>query len=283
MRNRRIAALVLAVLVVSSRVFAQERDLDGAKDHPLVPRLAGGQYFIGAFEEQPFAAHAFVMGTDGEREYEGKFLNVEYWLKEGGKKYGPVEIVRNYRNAFLQKKGVAVYEQSDNAGGRATFRLPIEGRSLWVELIVQNSGEIYRLTFIEEAGMTQNVELTSAAMSAALASTGTITLRGILFETARATIKPESAAVLGEVGKLLSSDPQLQLQIIGHTDNVGGAASNLTLSRQRAEAVKAWLVKEHGVSAARLTATGLGDTKPVADNATEDGRAQNRRVELVKK
>ena len=79
------------------------------------------------------------------------------------------------------------------------------------------------------------------------------------------------------------SDAALKLEIQGHTDNVGGAAANLKLSQDRAAAVKAYLVQTHGVAADRLTTAGLGDTKPIADNGSEDGRAKNRRVELVKK
>ena len=85
------------------------------------------------------------------------------------------------------------------------------------------------------------------------------------------------------IGELLKSDASLKLEIQGHTDNVGAAAANLKLSQDRAAAVKAYVVQTFGVGAARLTTAGLGDTKPIADNTTDDGRAQNRRVELVRK
>jgi outer membrane protein OmpA-like peptidoglycan-associated protein len=81
--------------------------------------------------------------------------------------------------------------------------------------------------------------------------------------------------------KLLNADAGLKLRVEGHTDNVGGKAANQALSDQRAAAVVAWLAS-HGVTKARLAAQGFGDTKPVADNATEEGRAKNRRVELVR-
>jgi len=81
---------------------------------------------------------------------------------------------------------------------------------------------------------------------------------------------------------VLQADATLRLEIQGHTDNVGAPAANLKLSQDRAAAVKAYLV-QGGVAAARLTTSGLGDTKPVADNRTDAGRAENRRVELVKK
>lgn len=107
-------------------------------------------------------------------------------------------------------------------------------------------------------------------------------LYGILFDFNSAAIRPESKPVLDEVFALLRSEPDWQLTIEGHTDAVGSDERNLTLSQQRADAVKAWLVTG-GVDAARLAAAGLGESHPVADNATELGRARNRRVELVRR
>jgi OOP family OmpA-OmpF porin len=82
---------------------------------------------------------------------------------------------------------------------------------------------------------------------------------------------------------VLKQDETLRLEVQGHTDNVGQAAANLTLSQQRATAVRDYLLKIGGIAAARLTAAGYGDTRPVAPNTTDEGRAQNRRVEIVRK
>lgn len=106
-----------------------------------------------------------------------------------------------------------------------------------------------------------------------------VDLHGIYFDTARATLKPASEATLGQVLGALEADPGLRLVVAGHTDGEGDDASNLALSRRRAEAVVAWLVA-HGIDAARLSAEGFGESHPVADNASEAGRALNRRVEL---
>src|SRR6185295_3597345 len=110
---------------------------------------------------------------------------------------------------------------------------------------------------------------------------GRVAVYGIQFDTGKATIKAESEAVLNEIDKLLLARADLKLNIEGHTDNVGAKAANLTLSGQRATAVQAWL-GAHGIEAARLTVRGFGDSKPVADNSSDEGRAKNRRVELVK-
>ena len=124
--------------------------------------------------------------------------------------------------------------------------------------------------------------LDSKAMASAIAETGKLTLYGVQFDFNQATIKPESEPVLKEVGALLQQDGALKLRIEGHTDNVGKPAYNLDLSKKRAESVKTYLISNFQIDGARLTSDGFGDTKPIAKNDTEQGRAQNRRVELVK-
>jgi outer membrane protein OmpA-like peptidoglycan-associated protein len=116
-----------------------------------------------------------------------------------------------------------------------------------------------------------------------LSETGRAVVREIRFATNSAQILPESGTVLAEIARILREDPKLELVIEGHTDNVGGADFNLDLSRRRADSVKRWLADKEGIGEVRLATVGLGLTRPVADNATEDGRAQNRRVELLRK
>lgn len=116
----------------------------------------------------------------------------------------------------------------------------------------------------------------------ALASKGRWATQGILFATGKAELQPESRPVLKEIAATLKEHGDLKILIEGHTDNVGSAASNLTLSDARAAAVKAALVADFAIAADRITAKGFGDTKPSVPNATAAGRAQNRRVEIVK-
>lgn len=116
----------------------------------------------------------------------------------------------------------------------------------------------------------------------ALEADGRVTAEGILFDTNSDRLRPESDAVLGQIGEMLTKHADLRLSIEGHTDNVGVAATNQTLSQKRAASVKAYLVAKHGIDAARLEAKGFGASKPVAPNTDEAGRQKNRRVELVK-
>ena len=106
--------------------------------------------------------------------------------------------------------------------------------------------------------------------------------QGILFATGKSDLQPESTPVLKDIAATLKKHPDLKILIEGHTDNVGSAASNLTLSDARAAAVKAALVGQYGIAADRISTKGLGDTQPSTSNATATGRAQNRRVEVVK-
>lgn len=116
----------------------------------------------------------------------------------------------------------------------------------------------------------------------ALAAKGRWATHGILFATGKADVQPESRSVLKEIAATLKQHADLKILIEGHTDNVGTPASNLTLSDARAAAVKAALVLEYAVDGSRITTKGLGDTKPALPNVTAAGRAQNRRVEVVK-
>ena len=116
----------------------------------------------------------------------------------------------------------------------------------------------------------------------ALASTGRVATQGIYFDTGSDRIRPESSPTLKEIGTMLKEHADLKLTIEGHTDNVGAAAANQTLSERRAAAVRQALIDGYQVDGARLTAKGLGQTKPAGSNDTPEGRQSNRRVELVR-
>jgi outer membrane protein OmpA-like peptidoglycan-associated protein len=116
----------------------------------------------------------------------------------------------------------------------------------------------------------------------ALAESGRVATQGIYFDTGSDRIRPESTPTLKEIAAMLSDHSDLKLTIEGHTDNVGSATSNQALSEKRAAAVRQFLIDNYSVDAARLTAKGLGSTKPAGSNDTPEGRQTNRRVELVK-
>jgi outer membrane protein OmpA-like peptidoglycan-associated protein len=126
------------------------------------------------------------------------------------------------------------------------------------------------------------VEVKAADIADALATKGFVDIYGINFDVDKTDVKPDSKKTLDEVASLLKIDRSLKLEISGHTDSTGDKAHNMQLSEGRAKSVVDALVKQYGIDAARLSAKGYGDTKPVASNDTDDGRAKNRRVELRK-
>jgi outer membrane protein OmpA-like peptidoglycan-associated protein len=133
-----------------------------------------------------------------------------------------------------------------------------------------------------DGDLANNVAVVDAQqMATQLGDGGSVNIYGLHFDTGSATLRPDSRATLEQIFQLLQSQPQLRLAVVGHTDNQGGANYNMQLSTQRAQSVVASLVGDYGVAAGRLEPSGRGYTQPVASNDTEDGRAQNRRVELI--
>jgi len=277
----RILMLMLVAALSAAPAFAQQEDAEGSKDHPMVSRFPG--YFIANYDASDFGSHDFVLPDGSSKTVEGRYWGIDYAVIDGKKKGGPLEISRNYLKIFTDRGGSKVLEQVASGGGTMVAKMPAGGKTIWLQADINNSGEMYSLYIVEEAAMEQKVEFTAMELAKALNATGSVALHNILFDTGKATIKAESATALAPIGELLKSDPSLRLEIQGHTDTVGAAAANLRLSQDRAAAVKTYLVQTHGVDAARLTTAGFGGTKPVADNATDEGRGQNRRVELVKK
>jgi outer membrane protein OmpA-like peptidoglycan-associated protein len=127
----------------------------------------------------------------------------------------------------------------------------------------------------------QMVALSASDMARSIDADGRVALYGIYFDTGKADIKPESKASLDQIGELLKQRPDLKLHVVGHTDNVGGIESNMALSKRRAESVVVALATAYGVSRSRLTGNGVASLAPVKTNTTDEGRAKNRRVELV--
>jgi outer membrane protein OmpA-like peptidoglycan-associated protein len=238
-------------------------------------------YYICNYEAHDFNGYDFPTADDKVQHVEGKYWQIDYCVKENAKVASSLEISRNYQNAFTAKGGKTRYADGDSI--HTTVVLTANGSEVWCHVETANRGETYTLTIVEKKAMDQQVELTAAELAKTLNATGSIALHNILFDTGKATLKPESGKELQLVIDVLKADATLKVEIQGHTDNTGTKAANLTLSQQRADAVRDYVIKTGGISAARLTAVGFGDTKPVAPNTTDDGKAQNRRVELVKK
>ncbi|MBI5543743.1 MAG: OmpA family protein [Deltaproteobacteria bacterium] len=180
--------------------------------------------------------------------------------------------------AALEKAGWALLGHTPAAvtSGGAVFwaHYTKKGRDLWMAGSMTSE---HLAVSIADVGMAA----ASRALKDALDKQGRVALYGIYFDLDKATLRNESEPTLQQVLALLKGEPKLALKVEGHTDNTGARPHNQTLSEERAASVKAWLTA-HGVDAARLATVGFADTKPVADNATPEGRSKNRRVELSK-
>jgi OOP family OmpA-OmpF porin len=185
--------------------------------------------------------------------------------------------------ALVKKYGDRLQElDAEHVGGGETYDvylLRAPERNIWFTVMITVDKTFVRV--IEEKPMTQTVGYVKAdAMLGALDASGHIALY-IQFDTDKATVRADGKPAVDEIATLLKNNPSIKLTIEGHTDNSGDAAHNKTLSQQRADTVLTALVAG-GIDKARLKAVGVGAAKPIADNAFDDGRAKNRRVELVK-
>jgi len=274
--------LALLACLIGPRALAQ--DCGGCKDYPGVARMPG--YHLSNVQESQFDAYQFPVGLVGEevktQTVEGHLYTLDYDYDEGKTKASPRQIMRNYQNAVRQAKGQALWEDFRDPGTQAaTMRFNKGPSEVWMQVTTRGGGNVYRLKIVERQAMQQDVTLDAKAMGDALATTGHVEVPGIYFDFNKSVVKPESDPALKQIAELLRTKPSLKVWVVGHTDAVGTVEANLTLSRARAAAVIAALKQKYGVDAGRLGAFGAGPYAPVASNETEEGRAHNRRVELV--
>ncbi len=277
---KRLAYVLLGILILSTFAAASnaplQTDTKGCKDHPLFTRMP--TYWIHHCTEKEFDAFEFVTGLNKKTRVEGKYWRIGYYPQASATtKPSELQIQRNFENAAKAQGGVVVYSTK----GRSTLRFNKNGKEIWAQVWAEFTGK-YGLEIVEKGAMGQDIQANADAFNNSLQSTGHAAVYGILFDTNKAELKPESEQAIEEIAKLLKANPALKLHVVGHTDSVGIVDANLKLSQARADAVLKALVTKHGISTARLRAFGNGPFAPVASNDNEDGRAQNRRVELVK-
>jgi outer membrane protein OmpA-like peptidoglycan-associated protein len=256
---------------------AQASDMKGCQDHPLFPTRMPN-YRIENCKVEDFGVYEFLAPNGKRIPVEGKFTFITYaFTGPRADEPSALAVLRNYENAIKQAGGTLLYSVPNYW---TNGKIDKDGREIWVEAY-RGNGKIW-LRIVEKKEMEQHIEADAAFFENSLRTQGHAAVYGILFDTGKSTIKPESAQAIGEVAKLLNADAALKIHVVGHTDNVGDINANLKLSQERAEAVLQSLMRDHGIAAARLHSYGCGQFAPVASNDTEEGRAKNRRVELVK-
>ena len=270
--HRTIINSILIILFVSASLgFAQE-DAEGCKDHPMFSRMKN---FVISYCESNFDAVEFTISDSDTKTIEGQKTIIDYNLIEGSPIPSYLQIRRNFGNALKSIGGTVIYESDRYLCGN----LVKNNREAWMSVEGYDDGWTYRLTIVEVGEMAQ--EVSASDMLDALNRDGFMALY-INFDTGKFDIKPESQPIIDQIAQLMKDNPELKLSIEGHTDNVGTPQNNKVLSENRAKAVMNAVVNL-GIDSSRLTAVGWGQERPIADNRTEDGRAKNRRVEIVKK
>jgi len=273
-----------------------QADAEGSRDHPTVKRYPGS-YISDGFQEKEFEGADFPVSAGKCQRAEGKYFAAIYRYPE---KTSCTQVLRNYENALRAAKATVhtgtelpdcfdLWSMSGASGYLERWATAVgtgpKGGKTWIFVGCTEGGYDTPggpIVVVDAAPMEQKVEIDADYLAGEIETSGRVAVYGIQFATGKADIGAGSAKILAEIGSLLARRPDWRLRIEGHTDNIGGAQSNLELSGKRAQAVKAWLSAQHGVKPERLETQGFGDARPVADNQAEEGRAKNRRVELVK-
>jgi len=274
---------ILLMLLTSAVMNLQAQDESKFKDTPWFSGMPN--YYIYDAEDSEFDSYNFFNGKNCTT-VEGRKFKRTYNVKEDAQKSSVIQVMRNYSNAIKSMGGTVIYEGmpqnadcAENNGLNMVIGKAVKGTDeLWVE-VVTLGGDDYYLTIIIKELMKQDV--TASSMFEAINRDGHIALY-INFNTGKSIIRDESKPVIDQIVQMMKANPDLKIGVEGHTDNVGTPASNKTLSEARAKSVVSAIVAQ-GVSADRLSPAGFGQDKPIADNNMEEGRAKNRRVELVKK
>jgi OmpA-OmpF porin, OOP family len=299
-----------AITMITVQLFAQS-DIKGSKDHPVVSRFNGSWirfYDFNKFNQYVLRLSPIKKGGESaakKQTLEGAVTRIVYQCP---KTVGAFEVYKSYETALLKNDfektftcetgncgdGFGSGYPDDNAPHIRSYtqdqryfagrRSENDSTDIYVSLytVFTNDGPAARLDVIEIKKMDEGqVTVTAAKIKSDFEKNGKAVISQVYFESAKATLKPNSAPALTEVAKFLKENPSLKIFVVGHTDNDGGFDFNMNLSKQRAEATVKELISNYSIAAGRLIAKGVGYLCPVASNISEAGKAKNRRVELV--
>lgn len=257
---------ILALFIICSVSYPQ--DVEGSKDHPMFNRISG--FTITEYNVEEFGTHTFTLDGESENIVEGTMTTIHY---ECNCEEAPLKIVRNFTNS-IKNIGGQIYEPFKSRG---YMFLKQGNKETWAEVY---AGDYYYDLIIVEKGEVEQ-EITANAILKELNETGKAILY-INFDSGKSTIKKESMPIIEQIIEMMKQAKDIKISVEGHTDADGTNESNQKLSEARAKAVVDAIVKG-GIDVSRLSSAGYGEEKPIADNSTADGKAKNRRVELIKK
>lgn len=290
------AFLALFLLFAAAETASSAATQD---DHPLISRSVLSDRKVEAFAEYKLVTGLTPKGDFIGEKIQGKVTRIVYQNPQGR---STLEIFKNYQQAFAAAGVATLFTCELNDCGPAFARsawgrynglftaadgdprylagkLATPKTTTYVALMIGRQRS--QIDIIEVVAMQGDMVVAdAAAMARGIDRDGKVSVYGIYFDTDKADIKPESKPALDEIAKLLKSRADLKLFVVGHTDITGALAHNRLLSEARARAVVK-LVGDYKIDAARLEWYGVGPLAPTAPNASDDGRAKNRRVELV--
>jgi len=316
-----VVILAVALMFSMNIFAQRTSDIEGSKDYPLVSRFEGSiiEYYKetkwDSYKLPVYEDNITEPNYKKPIELEGKIIRIQYSVSSDN---NPAYVMKNFEKAFKSnnykillegrpgngieegpagfngdfygsQKGLnlnkfryayeptgdgdkAIIIAKTNSNGKAIYIVEVIGGFANTTLITQDIIEV------EEA---ETGKVTTVAINKAITSNGHIAIYDIHFDTGKSEIKSESKKALQNIAKYLNAHSDKKYIIVGHTDNVGDFEANLKLSKERADAVKNELVSKYSVKAEQLIAYGDGQTAPVTTNATKEGRAKNRRVEIV--
>ncbi len=309
--NRLILILCLSIFSLES--FAA-RDVKGSKDHPIVSRYPNTH--IIAYEAKDFDEYVLPLsapikkgGSNPEfkkkKELEGKITRFGYAMKPTT---STLKIFRNFESAFKKSGFKIMFSCKKDACGQVSkWQAFFVKRQVWGKLESQrmmtaykkiNGQDVYLVLYTGAQGRritigldvvevkemeTDLVEVDEKNLQQKLESEGKVALYGIQFEVDKATLLDQSRNSIKVLADVLTKNSTIKVYIVGHTDDSGAPEHNISLSNKRAQAVVQELGKKYKIDTKRLTAFGAGPYAPVGNNANEEGRALNRRVEIIKR
>lgn len=271
---------LLIILFFNTILASAQTDKPGCKDvEPAYINRMQGFYLQNCEFSEYKDIEFFYVGLDGKSvrvRKAGEYRRLSYAKdKNETRKVSGDQIRLNYANAVIRIKGKSL------SNNNAFFSYSNNGNEVFmsIENAVDSDDKGFLVTIIEVKNMKQELVMT---IQESIEKEGKATLYGILFDLAKSTIKPESAEALKQITDYLNANQDVKIIIVGHTDITGDFQSNMTLSKERAESIKTYLITNGKIEKSRLQSDGVGPLCPVSTNATEEGRKLNRRVEIVK-
>jgi OmpA-OmpF porin, OOP family len=311
--------ITVSTLIISTNLYPQERreqDIEGGKDHPLISRFKGS--VMEAYEHKNYNEYTLVLGfnengeADEQINIEGEVTRIQYSASE---EHSVFELFRNYEIA-LNDAGFTISfscsEKTSTASwefwyydyyrdinimnpdwiipnGRMGFRYIVangenNGNNVYIVLFISSDDDypwiLTTMDVIEEKPLETGL-VTAASIDKGINLSGHTVLKGLFFDTGESTLRPESDAALTNIAEYLNTGKDRKVYIVGHTDNTGDFSSNMTLSEERAKAVMNKLSSGYSVDPGQMEACGVSSLSPLSSNSNEEGRARNRRVEIV--